>query len=214
MRKPAPASGVEVETEDFPPASASVCSAEVIPWSVFASVSLKPSTSVPSEASSDCQPARKLSAPGASAVINPDRRCPSAARRALCLVQARRVSSPCSNLDGGGNGHAEGYSRRRAKGMGCGLEHCHKWNRQSPFRKPRSTLHGFSSRFPCRAHIPVDGLFGGGIRLTDEFCHVERSSFTIVPFTAPIAAQPGAVPVVERLLAAPAGLEASRASVS
>jgi hypothetical protein len=55
---------VEVFAEAFSPLSARAASAVSCVSPVSASAPLKPSMSAPREASSDCQPERKLSAPG------------------------------------------------------------------------------------------------------------------------------------------------------
>jgi hypothetical protein len=62
-RVAAPARG-EAFAEAFSPLSARAASAGVRVSPVSASAPLKPSISAPREASSDCQPERKLSAPG------------------------------------------------------------------------------------------------------------------------------------------------------
>ena len=70
------------------------------------------------------------------------------------LTWARLRMHTRHDFDGCGNGHDLDWCRRLAKEKEYRLEHCQKWYRQSLFRKPRATLHGFFLKIPLpRTHL-------------------------------------------------------------
>src|SRR5271166_1698314 len=87
-----------------------------------------------------------------------------------------------------------------------GLEHCQKWDRQSFLGRQSRFGVNSSSRFFGRERFPVNGLSGGVLYLGNKLWPAGRNCFCIGLPSAVIAAEPGAVPVVERLLAAPVAL--------